>query len=108
MRSCDKQLVYSKVSQHIAGARHRERVMVSREVDSFEGDDSSVEGRDPASGDETVVDSQNALPVRDGLFVVNGFDVVKYIRGLEGRISELERKLEAANAATSTENDTIV
>ncbi len=39
-------------------------------------------------------DSGNALPVQDGLLVVNGFDVVKYIRGLEGRISELE----AANA----------
>jgi len=51
--------------------------------------------------------SENALPVQDGLLVVNGFDVVKYIRGLEGRISELEAMLAAANAVPSTENDDI-
>ena len=48
-------------------------------------------------------DSENALPVQD--LVVNGFDVVRYIRVLEGRISELEAMLAAANAVPSTEND---
>lgn len=47
--------------------------------------------------------SQNALTVEGGL-VVDGLDITKYIRGLEGRISELERKL----AASSTENATVV
>lgn len=48
-------------------------------------------------------DSQTALTVQGGL-IVNGLDIVKYIRGLEGRISELESKLAAA---TSTEVTTI-
>lgn len=49
-----------------------------------------------------VGSSQNTLTVQGGL-VVNGLDIVKYIRGLEGRISELERKL-----ASSAENNTFV
>lgn len=52
--------------------------------------------------------SQNALTVEGGL-VVNGLDIVKYIRGLEGRISELERKLEASSSEnTVVENTTVV
>ena len=41
-------------------------------------------------------DNQIALTVQGGL-VVNGLDIIKYIRGLEGRISELERKLEESS-----------
>ena len=38
-------------------------------------------------------ESQNSLPImQDGLLVVNGVDVGKYIRKLEERISELEKK----------------
>ena len=38
-------------------------------------------------------DGQNSLPImQDGLLVVNGVDVGKYIRRLEERISELEKK----------------
>ncbi len=96
------------VNQHIVGKRHRERV--SREVDSVEGDSTGV----AAAGDEAAVqaeipesgDSQNALPVQDGSLVMNGFDVIKYIRWLEGRITKLEMKL-AENATPSTENDTM-
>ena len=41
-----------------------------------------------------------------GGLVVNGLDIVKYIRGLERRVSDLEKKFEAA---TLTENeDTLV
>lgn len=54
-------------------------------------------GKKKATGDSDI---QTALTIQGGL-VVNGLDIVKYIRGLEGRISELEMKLEAA---TSTEN----
>mmetsp|Transcript_2844 Transcript_2844/g.3644 ORF Transcript_2844/g.3644 Transcript_2844/m.3644 type:complete len:240 (+) Transcript_2844:129-848(+) len=50
-------------------------------------------------------DSKNALTGQGGL-VVNGLDIVKYIRGLERRVSDLEKKFEAA---TLTENeDTLV
>eukprot|EP00985_Skeletonema_marinoi_P000570 scaffold210_cov117-Skeletonema_marinoi.AAC.8 len=54
-------------------------------------------------------DSQIALTVHGGL-VVNGLDIVKYIRGLEGRISELEMKLAAATSTEVplTENPTVV
>ena len=54
-------------------------------------------------------DSQIALTVQGGL-VVNGLDIVKYIRGLEGRISELEMKLAAATSTEVplTENPTVV
>ena len=45
---------------------------------------------------DTDNDNQIALTVQGGL-VVNGLDVIKYIRGLEGRISELERKLEESS-----------
>ena len=44
--------------------------------------------------------SQNALTVEGGL-VVNGLDIVKYIRGLEVRISDLERQLAAASSASA-------
>ncbi len=54
-------------------------------------------GKKKAFGDSN---SPTALTIQGGL-VVNGLDIVKYISGLEGRISELEMKLEAA---TSTEN----
>lgn len=91
------------INQHIVGKRHRERV--SHEVDSVEGDsaadEAAVQAEIPESGD-----SQNALPVQDGSLVMNGFDVIKYIRWLEGRITKLEMKL-AENATPSTENDTM-
>ena len=45
-----------------------------------DGDDDDDEG------------SQNALTEQGGM-VVNGFDIVKYIRGLERRVSELEKKV---------------
>lgn len=48
-----------------------------------------------------VGNGQNALTVEGGL-VVNGLDVMKYIRGLEARISELERKLAAATNENAT------
>lgn len=63
-------------------------------------------GKKKATGDS---ESQTALTIQGGL-VVNGLDVVKYIRGLEGRISELEMKLEAATSTEnpSTENSNLV
>jgi glutaredoxin len=44
--------------------------------------------------------SQNTLTVHGGL-VVNGVDIVTYIRGLEGRVSDLERKLAASSSETN-------
>ena len=54
-------------------------------------------------------DSQNALTIQGGL-VVNGLDILQYIRGLEGRISELESKLAAATSTetAATENTNLV
>ena len=49
-----------------------------------------------AKSPRDVENSQNVLAA-EGVLVVNGLDIVKYIRGLEGRISELERRLEASN-----------
>lgn len=53
--------------------------------------------------------SQNALTEQGGL-VVNGLDIFKYIRGIERRVSELERKLAAATSTEmpSTENGNVV
>jgi len=63
-------------------------------------------GKKKATGDSDI---QTALTIQGGL-VVNGLDIVKYIRGLEGRISELEMKLEAATSTEipSTENSNLV
>lgn len=61
------------------------------------GDEKAVQTEIPELGD-----SQNAPPAQDGSLVLNGFDVIKYIRGLEERISELESKEAAANATTDS------
>ena len=45
--------------------------------------------------------NNNALTIEGGL-VVNGLDIVRYIRGLEGRISELESKLAEASSASAS------
>lgn len=136
IHSCNKHLESSEISKHIIGKRHREKVAFY-DADSVEGGDSvpgdetaelpvqdydstqdaadggkkSVKGKTPEEPADSNSDGDGrnalALPVQDGLLVMNGFDVVKYIRWLEGRVSELERKA-AANATPSTENDTTV
>lgn len=57
------------------------------------GDDSTAKRKQAA---RDVENTPNALTVEGGL-VVNGLDIVKYIRGLEVRIAVLERRLEASN-----------
>ncbi len=79
--------------------------------DAVDGEKKSVKGKTPEEPADSNSDHDGrnalALPVQDGLLVMNGFDVVKYIRWLERRVSELERKA-AANATPSTENDVTV
>ncbi len=137
IHSCNKHVASSDITKHIIGRRHLEKVAFydadsvegghsvasdekavlfvedcdSISQDAADGGKKSIKGKMPkkTADSDSDDDGQNALalPVQDGLLVMNGFDVVKYIRWLEGRISELERK-EAANATPSTENDTIV
>ena len=135
IHSCNKHLESSDINKHIIGKRHLEKVafydadsvggdsvpsdetaeLSAQDYDSTQdaadGEKKSIKGKTPEETADSDSDGDGrtalALPVQDGLLVMNGFDVVKYIRSLEGRVSELERKA-AANATPSTENDTIV
>ena len=93
----------------VDGETEHAEVPALPDTDSFAGQKSAARKSTPKSKSAKKKKAakganrrnNNALTIEGGL-VVNGLDIVRYIRGLEGRISELESKLAEASSACAS------